>query len=192
MRRRRLARWRGGSEAARRGLASVSKDAAEAVVGEVEVLAWGAAVGVGEEGCAVDELGLLGVVGGHGHAAGCKPRLQRQDRGRVGVELEVEGFGGALTGEVVFGGAKAAGEEDDVGAVEGDADGVGEVGAVVADDGFEGDGDAEVVEAGGEIERVGVLAMGRQHFRADSDDFSEHVISMDRIAWGVVGVGNRE
>jgi hypothetical protein len=66
------------------------------------------------------------------------------------------------------------------------------VGAVVADDGFESYGDAEVVETVGEVEGVGVLAMGRQHFGADGDDFSEHYVSMDRIAWGGVGVGSRE
>jgi hypothetical protein len=75
----------------------------------------------------------------------------------------VEGVGDALAGEVVFGGAEAAGEQDDVGAAERDADGFGEVGAVVADDGLEGDGDAEVVETGGEIEGVGVLAMRCEH-----------------------------
>ena len=94
------------------------------------------------------------------------------------MEREVEGVGDALAGEVVFGGAEAAGEDDDVGAAEGDADGGGEVVAVVADDGLEGDGDAEVVEAGGEVERVGVLAMRREHLGADGDDFSDHVGSM--------------
>ncbi len=44
----------------------------------------------------------------------------------------------------------------------------------VADDGFEGDGNAEIVEAGGEIEGVGVLPEGGEHFGADGDDFSDH------------------
>ena len=39
-------------------------------IGGVEVLAGGAAVGVGEEGGAVEDVGLLGVVGRHGDAGG--------------------------------------------------------------------------------------------------------------------------
>ena len=92
------------------------------------------------------------------------------------MERDVEGVGDALAGEVVFRGAEAAGEQKDVGAVERDTDGVGEVRTVVADDGFEGDGDAEVVETAREVERVGVLAVRREHFTADGDDFSDHIV----------------
>ncbi len=88
----------------------------------------------------------------------------------VADERKVEGLGDALAGEVVFGGAEAAGEDDDVGAVEGDVHGRAEVVAVVADDAFEGTGDAEVVETSGEVEGVGVLAMRREHLGANGDD----------------------
>ena len=47
---------------------------------------------------------------------------------------------------------------------------------VVADDGLEGDLDAEVVEAGGEEEGVGVLPVGREHLGAGGDDFSDHFL----------------
>ena len=86
------------------------------------------------------------------------------------MEGELEGFGEALAGEVVFGGAEAAGEKDDVGAVDGGVDGGAEMLPVVTDDGLERDGDAEVVEAGGEEKRVGVLAMRCQHLGANGDD----------------------
>ena len=69
-----------------------------------------------------------------------------------------ERFGDGFAGEVVFGGAEAAHEDEDVDAAEGGADGVDEVFAAVADDGFEGDGDADLVEFLSEIEGVGVLA----------------------------------
>ncbi len=109
----------------------------------------------------------------------------------VGVELEAEGGGDGFAGEVVFGGAEAAGEEDDVSALEGDAGGGGEVRERVADDGFEGDGDAEVVELRGEEEGVGVLPEGREHLGAGSDDFSDHKVLMMRpegiFAKGVQG-----
>ena len=46
--------------------------------------------------------------------------------------------------------------------------------AIVADDGLEGDGDAQIVEARGEVEGVGVLAMRCEHLGTDGDDFSNH------------------
>ena len=142
----------------------------------VAPLAGGAAVAVGEELGAVDDLGLLFVVGRHGDAARGETFVERGDGVGVFVELDAERVGDAVAREVVFGGAEAAGGDDDVGARERDADGGGEVLAVVADDGLEGDGDAEVVEAFGEEEGVGVGAVRRQHLRADSDDFSDHVV----------------
>jgi len=138
--------------------------------GGVEPLAWGAAVGVGEEGGTGEDVGLAGVVGRHGHVAGGEAVVERLEESFVAVELEVESLGEALAGEVVFGGAEAAGEKDDVGAVEGDADRGGEVLAVVADDGLEGDGNAEVVETGGEVEGVGVLTVRGQHLGTNGDD----------------------
>ena len=75
-----------------------------------------------------------------------------------------------------MGGAEAAGEDDDVGTREGDDGGAGQVREIVADDGLEGDLDAEVVEAVGEVEGVGVLAEGCEHLGASGDDFSDHVL----------------
>ena len=42
--------------------------------------------------------------------------------------------------------------------------------AVVADDGLERDGNAEVVEAGGEVKGVGVLTMRCEHLGDNGDD----------------------
>ncbi len=145
---------------------------AVSVVGDVEPLAGSAAVAVGEDGRRLRLVGLLGVVGRHVHVAGGEA-LAGGTRGRRSLRWSGRSrvSATALAGEVVFGGAEAAGEEDDVGAVEGDVDGRAEVVAVVADDGLEGDGDAEVVEAGGEVEGVGVLTMRREHLGANGDDF---------------------
>ena len=140
----------------------------------VEPLAGGAAVGVFEEDGAVEDVGLFGVVGGHGDLAGGESLVERGEDGGVGAEVDVECGGGGFAGEVVFGGAEAAGEDDDVGAGDGDGGGAGEVREVVADDGLEGDLYAEVVEAVGEVEGVGVLTVGREHLGAGSDDFSDH------------------
>ncbi len=192
MRSRRLARKRGGSRAARRGLQAASKSGLSSLGGpgsrmtilrrpltvRVEELAGGAAVGVVEDLGAFEHVGLLGVVGRHDDAAGGEALVEAGEEIGVAMEREAEGGGDGLAGEVVLGGAEAAGEEDDVGAVEGGAGGVGEVLEVVADDGFEGDGDAEVVETGGEVERVGVLPVGGEHLGAGGDDFSDHKLSV--------------
>jgi len=66
----------------------------------------------------------------------------------LGVAAQGEGkrFGDGFAGEVVFRGAEAAHDGDDVGAGEGGLDGGDDVFAAVADDGFEGDGDTDAVE----------------------------------------------
>ncbi len=96
------------------------------------------------------------------------------DLGGVAAQGERERFGDGLAGEVVFGGAEAAHDDDNVGAAEGGADGVDQILAAVADDGLEGDGDADLVELFSEIEGVGVLAEGGEHLGADGDDFGFH------------------
>ena len=45
----------------------------------------------------------------------------------------------------------------------------------VADDGLEGDGNAEIVEALREIKGVGVLPEGCKHFGAGGDNFGDHM-----------------
>ena len=49
-----------------------------------------------------------------------------------------------------------------------------EVFLAVAHDGLEGHRDANLVELFGQIEGVGVLAIRREHFGADCDDFGFH------------------
>ena len=138
-------------------------------------MAWSAAVLVGQDLSAFDLVGLLGVVRRHDDAASDEAMLQEIVDSLVAMKGAVEGFGDALAGEVVFGGTEATGDQDDVGAVDGDLDGGAKVIAVVADDGLERYGDAEVVEARGEVERVGVLTMRREHLGTDGDDLCKHV-----------------
>ena len=140
----------------------------------VEPLAGGAAVGVGEDGCAFEDVGLLEVVLRHGDAPGGGAGVEGGDLRGVAAEGEGEGFGYGFAGEVVFGGAEAAHEDENVDAAEGGVDGVDEVFAAVADDGFEGDGDSDFVEFSSEIEGVSVLAGGGEHLGADGDDFRFH------------------
>ena len=87
---------------------------AVAVEGGVEPLAGGAAVGVGEDGCAFEDVGLLEIVGGHGDAPGGGAGVEGGDLGGVAAEGEGERFGDGFAGEVVFSGAEAAHEDENV------------------------------------------------------------------------------
>ncbi len=151
--------WLAGSSAASRGRHSSAKSVLSSLGGPGrrttilpasdgggKVLAGGAAGAVGENRGAVEDIGLLEVVGRHGDAAVGEASFESGEEIVVAVEGDAQGGGYGLAGEVVFGGAEAAGEEDDVGAGEGDAGGGGEVIEGVADDGLEGDLDAEIVE----------------------------------------------
>ena len=156
------------------GAGEQDDDLAEAVDGGVEELAGGAALWVLEDGGAFEDVGLLGVVGRHHHLARGEALVERGEDGGVAAKRDAECGGDGFAGEVVFGGAEAAGEEDDVGAGDRDAGGSGEVIEIVADDGLEGDLDAEIVELGGEEERVGVLPVRREHLGAGCDNFCLH------------------
>ncbi len=115
----------------------------------------------------------------HGDAPGGGAGVEGGDLLGVAAEGEGERFGNGFAGEVVFSGAEAAHEDEDIDAAEGGADGVDEVFAAVADDGFEGDGNADFVELFSEIEGVSVLADRGEHLGADGDDFGFHEDSVD-------------
>ena len=56
----------------------------------------------------------------------------------------------------------------------------GQVFQVVADDGLEGDRDAQLVEPRRQVERVGVLPEGRQHLRPGGNNLSNHALVLRR------------
>ncbi len=90
-----------------------------------------------------------------------------------------------LASEVVFSGAEASHEDDDVGARDGEFRGLLQVIEIVAHDGFEADIDAELVETLGEEKRIGVLAERGEQFRTDGDDLGVHDKSLnDGVAGG--------
>ena len=157
--------WRAGEE---------HDELAKAGEGDVEPLAGCAAVGIWENGRAIENVGLLEIVGRHGDAPGGGAGVESGDLRGVAAEGEREGFGGGFASEIVFSGPEAAHEDEHVSAGESGFDGGDEVVAAVADDGFEGDGNAERVELLSEIERVGVLTVGGEHLGADGDDFAFH------------------
>jgi len=142
--------------------------------GGIEPLARSGAVGILQNDGSFEHVGLLEIVGRHGDAPAGGAGMQRGDQRAIAAQLQVERFRDRLASQVVFRGAKATDDDEDVNASEGRADGVDDVFFTIANNGFEGDGDAEFVELFRQVERVGVLAGGREHFRADGDNFGFH------------------
>jgi hypothetical protein len=114
---------------------------AKAGESDVEPLAGRAAVGIGENGCAIENVGLLEIVLRHGDAPRGGASVEGGDLRGVAAEGERESFGDGFAGEIVFSGPEAAHEDENVGAGESGLDGADEIVAAIADDGFEGDGD---------------------------------------------------
>ena len=81
-----------------------------------EPLAGSGAVGIGKDGGAFENVGLLGIVGGHLPAALGEALLQTGEDFGIAVQGDAERFGDSFAGEVVFGGAEAAAEDQNVGA----------------------------------------------------------------------------
>ena len=149
-------------------------DARLAVEGGRKKLAGRAAVGVGQQRRTVEDVGLLGVVGRHGDAAGGEALVQPGEQLVVGLHADAERGGNGLARQVVFGGSEAAREHDDVGTGECDAGRAGKMRKRVADNGLEGYLHAQIVQLLREEERVRVLPERRQHFGAGGDNFSDH------------------
>ena len=105
----------------------------------------GAAMGVGQDFGSLEHISLLLVVRRHGDVALGEPGRQLCEELRIAGELQGECSSNRLAGEIVFGWAEAAREDDDVGAKERDTHRGGEVLKVVSDDRFERNGDAEIV-----------------------------------------------
>ena len=149
-------------------------DFAEAGVGGFEPLAGSAAVGIGEKGGAFDEVGLLEIVFGHADAPCSRAGVKCGYLLCIALEAQRESFSYGLARKVVFGGTESAHEDQDVGTRESGFNHTDQVFSTIADNRLEGDSDAQFVELLSEIEGVRVLAKGRQHLGADSDDFGFH------------------
>ena len=133
----------------------------------------GAAV-VGKNLRAFDDEGLALVDLRHLAPGPRETAFQRLGDLRMKDELAAQRLGHGFARDVVFGGAQAAGENHDFRARQRLADGGGETIAVVADHALGDYFDAQVVQLAGDIERVGIDALGRQHLGADRNDFSVH------------------
>ena len=147
----------------------------------IQPLAGCGSIAVRQQLCAVQNLGLALVVGRHGQSPLGEALVERRHRVRVFVQLNAQRLGHTLPGQVVLGGTKTSRKNDDIGAPQRNPDGLGQMLWVVADDGLKRNRDTKVIQAGGQIKGVGVLTKGRQHLRADSDNFSDHVSCWMRL-----------
>ena len=119
--------------------------------------------------------GLAFIDFGHGAAQPPEAGLDALQNAAIQHQFAAEQVGDGFAREIVQRGAQAAGRDHQFDAVERAAEGVANVVVLVADHGFAGDGDAQMVEPLGEEKRVGIDAVGREQFRADGDDFSLHL-----------------
>ena len=117
---------------------------------------------------------MLGIVWRHLVAAFGEALFELRNDFRIALQFQAERIGHRFASEVIFGGAEAAREDDDVRTPHGEFGGCREPFGVVAHNAFEAHFHAQVIQLFGEVERVGVLAMGSQHLRADGDDLGVH------------------
>ena len=143
-----------------------------------EPLSGSGAVGIRKDGRAVENVGLLGIVGGHLPAALGEALFEAGENFRITLHGKAERFGDRFASQVVFGGAEAAAENHDVGAEQAVLGGAHEVAEIVADDALENHVDAQPVELLGQVERVGVHAEGCEHLGTHRDDFSVHALEV--------------
>ena len=137
----------------------------------LEGAAGGGAHRVVEYGAALRQLRLLDVVLRHGHVEGglIKGPDVRQNV-RMEHQLLPEGLTDGLLGQVVIGGAQAAGGEDDVRPAAGDVQRLAQPLGVVPHHGVPEDVDAQGGQALGEHLGVGVGDVAQQDLRAHGDD----------------------
>ena len=125
-----------------------------------------------EYGTAIRQLRLLEVVGGHLHVdVFLEKDFQVVKNVLVQYQGLAEGFADSLLGQVVIGGAQAAGGDDDVGPLPGDVQSVFQALGVVAHDGVPEDVDADGGQGLGDVPGVGVDDVAEEQLRAHGDDF---------------------
>ena len=132
------------------------------------------AVRIGKHGGPVQNVGLLGVVGGHVPASLGEALFQASEDFRIAMHTQAQSFSHCLSRKIVFRGAEAAAENQNVRTKQAVLRRGDQPPKVVAHNAFENYVDAQQVELFGEIERVGVHAEGREHLGTHRNDFGIH------------------
>ncbi len=120
------------------------------------------------------DVGLLGIVGGHLHAALSEAFFKPRDHLRIALQFQAQRVGHRFARQIIFRGAEATGENDNVRTPHREFGRRGQSFAVVAHNGLEAHFDAQFIQLFGEIERVGVLAMGSEQLRPNGNDLGVH------------------
>ncbi len=115
-------------------------------VGDVEPLAGGGAVEVGQDNGAFENFALLQVVRRQADAPGGGASGQCSHLSRIAAQRKRESFGHRLAGKIVFRGAEATHNRHDVNPAQRSADGADQILRTVADNGFEGYEYAQFIE----------------------------------------------
>ena len=149
-------------------------DSFPALIFAAHPLSGGAAVGVGQDGCTGDDVGLLEIVRRHFPAARGEALFETGNNRRVAVKSQSKRVGYRFASEIVFGRAKSAHEDDDLGARHGKTGRSGEMFTVVANDGLENHLNPKLVELFGQIKRVRILTERSQQLGANGDDLGIH------------------
>ena len=123
-----------------------------------------AAAAVFENHRTVQHIRLAGVVVGHLYPPGGEARIQCADDVRIAAQANAQRFGHCLARQIVFRGAQSTHGDHDVGASQGNANRVGEIGQPVAHDRFESDIHAQLQQPVGKEEGVCVLPVGSEQF----------------------------
>src|ERR1700719_1134218 len=80
-----------------------------------EPLTWGRAIRIWKDGGAVENVGLLGIVGSHLPTAIGKALFQASQDFRIAPQTQAQRFANRLAGKIVFRGSEAAAEDQNVG-----------------------------------------------------------------------------
>ena len=140
----------------------------------IQPLGGRSAVGIGDHMRALKHIRLLRIVFRHAHAARGKALVEFGDDVRIAPNMDAHGLRHGLARQIVLRRSQAAHDDDDIHALRGGAHRADKVLHAIADGGFEGHLHADLVQALGDEEGIGVLAKGRQHLRADGDGFCKH------------------
>ena len=128
------------------------------------------AVGIVENDAALNDQRLTAIHVGHREAAPRKPLAESLDNLRILDERHTQHVSQRIARNIVVGRPEAAGQDHEVDAVEGAAQVLGYLTAVVPDDGLRSQLDAEGSEPLGKEERVRVEARRAQQLAPDRKD----------------------
>jgi hypothetical protein len=154
----------------------------EARLADVEGEAAGGADGVVDHLRGDRQHGLLPVVGRHGAAAPAEEVFHADEPLVVENELDPGGLGRDLLGEIVDGGPEAAVDDDRVGPLGGELEGLEQALPVVAHGGFPADGEPHVGKLLAHVAEVGIDGLAREHFVTGADDLEPHCLAFQEPA----------